>query len=196
MAYSSVAPPPAPAPSATTTTTTTPSNAPSSTAAAAQPQHADPEEVDISEHFYQPKTTPRVPPANNTAAATTGSNAISDAQLRQMMLGLDQPSTGIPPPGMPGMPPGMEEDPMMRMMMQMLGGAGTGSTNNPFGGAAPAFPPQQQQQPGAPLPNRYASLWRLLHALIALALGFYIALWTPFTGTKLSRDRAAAAAAG
>ncbi|KAK4244411.1 hypothetical protein C7999DRAFT_43920 [Corynascus novoguineensis] len=187
------APPPAPAPSATTTTTTTttPSNAPPSpAAAAAQPQHADPEEVDISEHFYQPKTTPRVPPA------TTGSNAISDAQLRQMMLGLDQPSTGTPPPGMPGMPPGMEDDPMMRMMMQMLGGAGASSTNNPFGGATPSFPPQQQQQPGTPLPNRYASLWRLLHALIALALGFYIALWTPFTGTKLSRDRAAAAAAG
>ncbi|KAL2185113.1 hypothetical protein L209DRAFT_691738 [Thermothelomyces heterothallicus CBS 203.75] len=203
---------PVPAPATTaaaaaTTTATAPSPAATATDAA-RPQHADPEEVDISEHFYQPRTTPRVAPANKLAT-TAGSGTISDAQLRQTMFGLDPPGPASPAPsmpGMPGMPPAMEDDPMMRLMMQMLGGGTTtnnnnnNNNNNPFGGGAP-FPAQQQQQqqqqrqPTAS-PNRYASLWRLLHALIALALGLYIALYTPFTGTKLSRDRAAAAAAG
>ncbi|EAQ86662.1 predicted protein [Chaetomium globosum CBS 148.51] len=187
-------PAPAPAASKTATATTTPS-APVSTAAA---QHADPDEVDISEHFYQPQTTARVPPPDSN---------LSDTQLRQMMLGFDQPGTATPPmPGMPGMPsppPGMEDDPMMRMMMQMLGGGG----NNPFGGGMPGMPfppsttPGSGAQPFPPQPqqsatNRHATLWRLLHALIALALGLYIAVYTPFTGSKLSRDSAAAAAAG
>jgi hypothetical protein len=97
----------------------------------------------------------------------------------------------------------MEDDPMLRMMMQMLGGGGDPSSN-PFAtaGGMP-FPPAghagtttPQTATAVALPNRYASLWRLLHTLIALALGLYIALYTPFTGTKLSRDRAAAAAAG
>jgi hypothetical protein len=61
------------------------------------------------------------------------------------------------------------------------------------------FPPSTatpQQPAAATAANRNAALWRLLHALIALGLGLYIALYTPFTGTKLSRDSAAAAAAG
>ncbi|KAK4130846.1 hypothetical protein BT67DRAFT_445170 [Trichocladium antarcticum] len=194
-----IAPTATAAPSATTTA------APASATPAAEqpPQHDDPEEVVISEHFYQPQATARVPPP---PPPPPGAN-ISDAQLRQMMLGFDQPlpGAGTPPP-MPGMldlPPGMEDDPMMRMMMQMMGGGG-GSGSNPFagmggmGGMGMPFPPnpQQQQQPHQQqqplLPNRQSSLWRLLHTTIALALGLYIALYTPFTGTKLSRDRAAA----
>lgn len=155
--------------------------------------------MDISEHFYQPQTTARIPPPSSN------STDLSDAQLRQMMLGLDQPTpprAGTPSmPGMPPLPPGMEDDPMMRMMMQMLGG---NPSSNPFAapGGMPGFPAAaapgtpQASSPVAALPNRSASLWRLLHTLIALALGFYISLYTPFTGTKASRDRAAAAAAG
>ena len=90
---------------------------------------------------------------------------------------------------------------MMRMMMQMLGGD---PSQNPFaslggGGGMPFPPPTQGQGQGAPsatTPSRSASLFRLLHTLIALALGLYIAVYTPFTGSKTSRDRAAAAAAG
>jgi hypothetical protein len=94
---------------------------------------------------------------------------------------------------------GVGDDPMMRMMMQMLGGGN--NSNNPFAGFPPSAlgnqPQQQQPQQATPtLPSRSASLYRLLHTLIALALGLYIALYTPFTGTKLSRDRAAAAVAG
>ncbi|KAK3905362.1 Golgi to ER traffic protein 2 [Staphylotrichum tortipilum] len=181
---------------ATATSTTTP--APTPAPAPAQVHHADPEEVDISEHFYQPATTARVPPP---AAAARSSPGISDAQLRQMMLGTATPPPAGPGMGMGGMPqppPGMEDDPMMRMMMQMLGGGGSAlGGGNPFG-----FPPTAQPPAGgAPTvqpqtPTRAASMWRILHALLALTLGLTIALTTPFTGTKSSRDRAAAAAAG
>jgi hypothetical protein len=137
-----------------------------------------------------------------------------------MMLGLDNPTPprAGTPSGMPAPPPGLEDDPMMRMMMQMMGGGGGagaegGGGGNPFAGmpgmggmGMPGMPGMGGMgMPGmgfpgqaapAQLPNRSASLWRLLHALIALALGLYIALCTPFSGTKMSRDRAAAAAAG
>lgn len=115
-----------------------------------------------------------------------------------MMLGLDQPAGTSP--SMPGMPPGAQDDPMLRMMMQMLGGGNApsglnnNSSNNPFMPPTAAQPPQAQAQ--AALPNRHAALWRLVHTAVALALGLYIALCTPFRGTKLERDRAAAAAAG
>ncbi|KAK4101471.1 hypothetical protein N658DRAFT_496340 [Parathielavia hyrcaniae] len=174
-----------------------PSPAPAPTTATTTSDDADPEEVDISQHFYQPKTTPRVPPSFN--ASNSNSN-IDDAQLRQMMLG-----TATPPPAMPGM---QEDDPIMKMMMQLLngGGGGGGGAENLFAAAAGGDRPSAgnnhtttatgPQPTAAALPNRSASLWRLLHTLIALALGLYIAACTPFTGTKLSRDRAAAAAAG
>ncbi|KAK4240233.1 hypothetical protein C8A03DRAFT_31619 [Achaetomium macrosporum] len=190
---------PAPAATGAPAPSTTTASAPASgTPLTAQAQHADPEEVDISQHFYQPRTTARVPPSNGNTPPS-----MSDSQLRQMILGLDQPTPPSTGPGTPAMPMlgmgGMEDDPMMRMMMQMLGGGGGGTANNPLAGFPPSMgnqPQQQQQQTTPALPSRSASLYRLLHTLVALALGLYIALYTPFTGTKLSRDRAAAAAAG
>lgn len=209
-------PPTDPAPAATpaaTTTTATAADAPPSAApapATSPRQHADPEEVDISQHFYQPRTTPRVPSANDSSSGPS----ISDSQLRQMMLGLDRPGSGAGTPSPSNMAPGgggggagMEDDPMLRMMLQILGGAAPGAgagadTTNPFLAGInspffPATPPQQQQQqPPSVLPARPASaVWRLLHTAAALALGLYIALWTPFTGTRLQRDRAAATVA-
>ncbi|KAF4635721.1 hypothetical protein G7Y89_g2372 [Cudoniella acicularis] len=111
--------------------------------------HADPDEVDISQHFYEPSKTTR---RSNNASPTPGQQ-MSDDQLRQMMLGFDP--TGTPPsggnanpfagfPGLGGMGgmPGMEgmgvpgaEDPMMKMLQQMMGGAaGEGA------GGMPTFP--------------------------------------------------------
>ncbi|KAK5660787.1 hypothetical protein OQA88_12154 [Cercophora sp. LCS_1] len=188
-------PHPAPTPSPPTLD---PSPQPTQSASKPIPAHADPPEVDIStaQHFYTPQTTTRIPEPT--------------PDLRQLMLGLDQPSFpggagGSPFPGMPPFPgagPGAGapgDDPMLNMMMQMLGGGGSGPS--PFGPGAnpfanfsqqnPMAPQQQQQQQTAQLPDTYHSLWRILHTIVALGLGLYIALCTSFTGTKTERERAA-----
>ncbi|KAN0112936.1 hypothetical protein V8E51_005887 [Hyaloscypha variabilis] len=158
--------------------------------------HADPDEVDISQHYYEPQTARR---PQNAAAQP----AISDDQLRQMMLGFDPsaaPPLGGPRtpnanpfagfPGMEGMGmPGMEgapgEDPMMKMLQQMMGGS------IPEGGLGgmPAFPGMPGQATASADPSAY--LWRIVHALFALSLGLYIAFTTPFTGTRLERETSA-----
>ncbi|KAK0651298.1 hypothetical protein B0T16DRAFT_403566 [Cercophora newfieldiana] len=191
-------PPPAP-PATTTTETASPAQrtpAPASASVsqpAPRPQHADPDEVDISQHFYTPQSTQRIPPRPAADA---------DAQLRQLMgLGGGLDAGGDPSPFGPGagaLDPGLDDDPMMRMMMQMLGGANPGGDGpSPFGfppgaGAGGAGNPFLNM-PGAPqaaaIPDRYASLWRLLHTAVALGLGLYIALWTSFTGTQTERER-------
>ncbi|RYP45356.1 hypothetical protein DL768_008293 [Monosporascus sp. mg162] len=185
-------PPQPPSPSSTP-----PSSQPTATPAAQS--HDDPAEVDISKHYHEPRTMPRQPadPSN-----------ISEAQLRQMMLGLDQPSqnplAGAQPPA-PGMG-GMEEDPMMKMLSQMMSGGGMpggspGGGANPFAGTgmeslfAGGNPMQQAQQQAAP-PNKAANLWRILHAIFALGLGLYVALSTTFTGTKTERDDSTIASSG
>ncbi|KND94505.1 hypothetical protein TOPH_01088 [Tolypocladium ophioglossoides CBS 100239] len=150
------------------------------------PTHAaDPDEVDISHHFYAPNAT-----AWSDAAAPEG--AISEAQLRQMMLGLDRPGQSNSPSPAPG-PNGatMEDDPLMKLMAQMMGGGG-GDGFPPGASLFPGMPnmpgmPPQQQQPTA-RPDGYTSFFRLLHALLALSLGLYVTLLTPFSGTKLERE--------
>ncbi|KAI7787239.1 hypothetical protein LA080_000576 [Diaporthe eres] len=174
------------------------------------PQHGDPDEVDISEHYYEPQKSTRIPspsPAGN----------VSEDQLRQMMLGFDRPATpganGVGPANPLFDPAAMfggangEEDPMMKMLSQMLGGAGgmppgmgqgggsSGPGSNPFAGANPfagGMQPQQQQQAAAFDP--YSAFWRLMHFLLATGLGLYIALTAGFTGTKIERERGAFAA--
>ncbi|KAM7208591.1 hypothetical protein V8F20_001014 [Naviculisporaceae sp. PSN 640] len=183
-----------------------PTPSPPSAARPSQPasaSHGDPEEVDISQHYYQPRTnTPRVPTPQQQRQQQSGSGTpdLSEDALRQMMLGFD----GNTNPG--GGPPG--DDMLLQMMMQSLGGGAGGpgggfpfppggpggaggAQNNPF--ANMMFPGMGQGMPGAPpqevaVPDRYASLWRLLHTAVALGLGLYIALWTSFSGTKVDRD--------
>lgn len=162
------------------------------TPAAAPAHSADPEEVDISQHFYAPNTT-----ARGDAVGPEG--AISEAQLRQMMLGLDRPGQSnspspSPAPGLNGAA-AMEDDPLMKMMTQMMGGgggAGFPPGASPFPGM-PGMPgmPAQQQPPVRP--DGYTSFFRLLHALLALSLGLYVTLLTPFSGTKTEREHAALA---
>ena len=82
-----------------------------------------------------------------------------------------------------GGPPGAD-DPMMKMLQQMMGGMpGEGA------GGMPAFP----GMPGQPLPtsamDKYAYLWKVIHAVFALGLGLYIAFTTTFTGTRIERER-------
>jgi hypothetical protein len=143
--------------------------------------------VDISEHYYAPRTTARVPPQ--------AGGLDPDTEALRQLMGLNQLGAGAAPG------PGGEEDPMMRMMMQMMGGAGGGAPgagtnpfagNNPFGamGGQTASQAQTPQQEGSA--NGYASIWRILHTVVALGLGLYIALWTGFTGSKAEREQAAA----
>ncbi|KAG5946233.1 hypothetical protein E4U53_006612 [Claviceps sorghi] len=153
--------------------------------------HADPDEVDISQHFDEPRATPR-------RAAAGPEPTISDAQLRQMMLGFDRPGqshsgtpgSGTPPGAGAGAMPGMEDDPMMKMMAQMMSGAG-GPGSSPFPGMPPMTGPSGQQTP--PQVSAYHTMWRLLHAVVALGLGLYLALFTTFSGTRLERETAAIA---
>ncbi|KAM0325439.1 hypothetical protein ACHAQA_007425 [Verticillium albo-atrum] len=197
-----------PAPSATA------SPAPTKQAAvpppAASADHADPDEVDISNHYYEPTATQRIPPGANVDP-----NALSEAQLRQMMLGFERPPPGGPggdaPPadfqnpfaammggGAGG--PGGEEDPMMKMLSQMMAGGGfPGADGAPGGGGSP-FPPGFPGMPGmqpqggqAAQASKADYLWRVLHAIFALTLGFYIVLTTHFSGAKSQRERTALA---
>lgn len=173
--------PPASSPSSSPAPTANPFAQPS------QPDqsHADPDEVDISQHFYKPETTNRIP---------VDPNNMSENQLRQMMLGLD-PSAASGPGG-PN-EPNFGDDPMMKMLQQMMGGAGG---PNPFaaaGGAPGAGGPFGMQTPPQQQPvDTYAAVWRVLHFIVALGLGLYIALLTSFSGTKTSREREAIALSG
>ncbi|KAH7040459.1 uncharacterized protein B0I36DRAFT_10674 [Microdochium trichocladiopsis] len=199
---------PSPAPSTATTTQT---STPQATPAAASSHDADPAEVDISQHFYKPETTARIPsdPSN-----------LSENQLRQLMLGMDpssaagpQPQNPFSPAGGASMPPGMEglqDDPIMKLMSQMMSGGMPGAEGgqNPFagtpldglfgslggldggaaaGGAGPAAnsPFAQAQQAVA---QKTTNLWRILHAVFAIGLGLYVALSTTFTGTHAERE--------
>lgn len=143
--------------------------------------------MDISDHIYTPASNRRPQGAPPSPFGAEG--GLSEAQLRQMMLGLDRgntPGGQLTPSGGPGTPGA--EDPMMKMMSQMMAGVGAGGVPggpdaNPFAGM---MPPQQASSG----PDLYTTLWRILHALVALGLGLYIVLMTPFTGTKAQRELA------
>ncbi|TQV97639.1 hypothetical protein V2A60_006622 [Cordyceps javanica] len=160
----------------------------------------DPDEVDISEHFYTPgaarlaaqqrRPVPSPAAGDGFPGLPTDLTEEQHEQLRQMMLG------GAPPPGAEGMTgAGGEDDPLMKMMSQMMGGAGGGFPG--MSGAAGANGPNASpfagmmgaQQP-APGPDVYSTVWRVVHALLALGLGLYIVLLTPFNGTKVQRQLA------
>lgn len=174
------------------------------TATPASAQDGDPAEVDISEHFYKPETTARIPQNDPTN--------LSENQLRQMMLGMDPSAAGpAQQPQNPfgaSIPPGMEEDPIMKLMSQMMsggmpgGGPGGAGGANPFAGTpldglfggmaggipgmgTGASPFAQAQQAVA---QKTTNLWRILHAVFAIGLGLYVAFSTTFTGTRSERD--------
>ncbi|KAK8107656.1 uncharacterized protein PG998_009669 [Apiospora kogelbergensis] len=180
-----------PEPQAAPSTTPAPlpaglADTPAAPRATSAPNHDDPEEVDISQHYYAPRTSGRVPPPGNEPS-------MSEAQLRQMMLGFDRPA-----------PQGMENDPMMQMLQKMMAGGGApggAGGANPFagtgmesllgslgglGGAGAGDP--SMQQAAQTVADKTANIWRIIHAVFALGLGFYVALSTTFTGSKSERD--------
>ncbi|KAL1881117.1 hypothetical protein VTK73DRAFT_4794 [Phialemonium thermophilum] len=149
--------------------------------------HEDPEEVDISQHYYAPRSSDRIhqgePQRSPMRTNPLGDPAnMSETQLRQMMLGFDA-DNNLASGG--GGPAGGQEDPMVKLLRQMMAaGPGAGGDADPFGGASPF----QQPLSAAAQPDKYASLWRLLHTAVALGLGLYISLWTSFAGTRAERD--------
>ena len=103
------------------------------------------------------------------------------------------------------MGPGAEggEDPMMQMLQQMMmGGGGGGMPGSGGNGAGDAggLPPGLAAMLGGgggglggmgPAPARpddtYASVWKIVHAVFALALGVYMTSATAFSGSRFSR---------
>ncbi|KAM0486099.1 hypothetical protein ACHAPX_000801 [Trichoderma viride] len=176
--------------------TTTPSAPEASSTAPAATEHHDPAEVDISEHFFAPKKTSRKP--IDGVFSPSPEPSLSEAQLRQMMLGLDRPEQAGPPGSNPAgmnLPPGMEDDPIMKMMSQMMssgsipGFGGADGAANPFGNMQ-----MPQQQAAVELPKSSSvTLWRVVHALVAIGMGLFFLLTTHFTGSKVERERMALA---
>ncbi|GKT87011.1 hypothetical protein Ct61P_04861 [Colletotrichum tofieldiae] len=179
----------------------------------ASSEHADPEEIDISQHYYEPASTPRP----SATGPPLDPNAMTEDQLRQMMLGFDRPGPGgaggTPPMNPfvgPGGMPGGEDDPLMKMLSQMMAGGGgpggmpgfpgAGGAGGAQGGFPAGFPglPGMPGMPGMQTPEQAkasssAYLWRILHAVFAISLGLYIALTTTFSGSKFERERTALA---
>lgn len=164
-----------------------PKTAPEAATAPTAALASDPDEVDISlqaDDLAAPTGTtggPRVqgPPTGLDPAA-------AEAELRRMMLQLDSSGPGL------GAASDLGDDPLGKMLAQMMAGSGAGSPP----GSAPAFPGMPGVAPTPPpaTPDASATLLRCLHALLALGLGLYIALLTPFAGTKVDRERASLAA--
>lgn len=189
-----------------------------SPAASADPEEID---ISTSEHFFEPSNNDarqrsqaaraqaqQTPNPNRPYPGLGDSPMIDDEMLKAMMLGMPPPGGsaggpqqpmqnpfagmpgmealgGFPGAGGPGGPNG--EDPMMAMLQQMMGAGGAGP------GDMPGFPgmPPLSGQAGAPVADKSAYLWRIVHAVFALSLGVYIALTVRFTGTKLARAESA-----
>lgn len=148
---------------------------------------ADPEEVDISEHFYEPSRPVR-PQIN------IGKEQITDDQLRAMMLGNTIPQNGMrsvtrdPFTGLSSDVGGSDDiGVVLAQMLGALGGAPGEGLN-----AMPSFPGMPAQGvSGTPVSVGTASkaiLWRLVHTVFALSLGLYIALASNFSGSKFDRE--------
>lgn len=158
-------------------------------------EHADPEEVDISNHYYEPKARAPIQ-RSQSSGQSQQQHQIDDDQLRQMMLGMDPSSGQNPFAGLPGMgAPGEDgaNDPMLQMLQQIMGGMGgppgEGQAGMPSFPNMPGMPGMGMQgQAQAAAIDPYAYIWRIVHAAFALSLGLYIALTTSFTGTKYARE--------
>jgi hypothetical protein len=144
----------------------------------------DPEEIDISSHPYTPRS-------NN--------NGPTEADIRQLLRSAppDEQQQQQKPFAPPQEGPGGEEDPMMRMLQQMLGGAGGAPGQGRGDGGLPpvlaammgaqgAGPQGQAQEMSGEGKNR-RDIWKIIHAVMASALGVYIVWTTPFSGSQIAR---------
>lgn len=136
-----------------------------------------------------------LPGSNNNAQdspfATPDFAFLQDQQRQQRQQREQQGQGGM---GM-GMGDG-GEDPLSRILQQLMsagggpGGGGSGADGLPpglaamfGGGGGPGA--QAQQAPGQT--DKYGYMWKIVHAIFALALGLYITGVTAFSGSRLSR---------
>ncbi|KJX94153.1 hypothetical protein TI39_contig4214g00010 [Zymoseptoria brevis] len=137
----------------------------------------DPDEVDISSHFSTP-----------ARGAQGAKDPLAAAMLQMEQERRAQGGSGN----------GEDEDPFAKMMQQMMGAmGGQGDPNNPNAGPQDMPPMLQslmggamgggQQGPAQPAPAGSVYLWRIVHAIFAFILAFYICLTSTFNGTQTSR---------
>ena len=150
----------------------------------------DPEEVDISSHPYTPRSTNNGGPTEADIRQLLRSAPLGEQQQAQNPFAPHQEVHGG------------EEDPMMRMLQQMLGGAGGApDQGGGDGGLPPALAAMlgaqgsgaqgQEQGVSREEEKKGRDIWKIIHAVMALALGIYIVWTTPFSGSQLARAGAA-----
>jgi hypothetical protein len=167
----------------TSASTAASSTAPSKAATVAD----DPDEVDISDHPYTSQNASGMgTPRQQGGAGQQQQDPFQQAMMQMQAQQAQQAQQG-----------GGEEDPMAKMMQQLMGGM-QGDPNDPnamggdlpqmaqmlstmMGGGGMGGAGQQQPKTGS------AYLWRIVHAISALAIAVYIAFTTTFSGSKLAR---------
>ena len=163
---------------------------------------SDPEVVDIARH-----ASASGPTATRTSPQIT--DGPTEADIRALLR------SGVPPPGVDtgsGRTQREDEDPMMRLLQQMLGGVGgepgaEGNSGLPPGLAAmlgdmgddksghgEAGMPGIGTQAASPAAATSAYVWRITHAISALALGIYLVSHASFSSSsaRLMADRSTA----
>lgn len=151
----------------------------------------DPEEVDISNHPF--KSTRASPSPRLDHNSRVGETSLRQMLREDRLFPNNQAFPGSrqqgqsAPTDMKGPQP--EQDPMMQILQQILSGK-PGSHQEGDEGLAPGlagmFGPRgdggdvQQRNP-------YVYIWKLIHAVFALALGAYIVSSMSFSGSRINR---------
>jgi GET complex subunit GET2 len=149
----------------------------------------DPDEVDISDHYYAPSNR------NDFFHQQAPNNALQ---------GFD-PFTNTPRGAGSGNEQ-LNQDPMIQMLQAMMGGAGGPGAGFPGGAGGPGGNPGEGLPPGlaemfgalsgqGPAAGEQeqteasntAYIWRIVHAIFSLTLGFYVAIGSNFSGSKFTR---------
>ncbi|TQS38519.1 hypothetical protein Golomagni_00974 [Golovinomyces magnicellulatus] len=152
--------------------------------------HPDPEEGDISKYDNVPANFQNCSEGNSSS---TTSFLNSEDALRSLMPEFNTmnasirndynhflaSSNGASPTCSTALP----ENPMMKALQQAMGSV---ATEGP--GGLPTVPDLSSQE-SATTVTPHTSLWRIIHALCAIAISTYIALTTKFTGTRFERER-------
>ncbi|MCJ1466938.1 hypothetical protein MMC07_005560 [Pseudocyphellaria aurata] len=156
----------------------------------------DPDEVDISQQLpsdARPLYFSRQTRAQDAAAFEGDIRRLLQGSGPDMQDDMSGSATAALPPGQPqhaGRPDG-EKDLMMTMLQQIMEASGMPSREAGQKGDV-GLPPGlatmlgegRGMQPVEQKSNESAYRWKILHALLALALGIYISLVTSFTGAS------------